>query len=81
MRILILSILLSFVGMANALVVTKHIDYEVSGKKFTGFMAYDDALTKKRPGILVVHEWWGHNDYARKRATMLAELAGQSGLN
>jgi dienelactone hydrolase len=24
--------------------------------------------------VLVVHEWWGHNEYARKRATMLAEL-------
>ncbi|MCA1804860.1 MAG: dienelactone hydrolase family protein [Xanthomonadaceae bacterium] len=24
--------------------------------------------------LLVVHEWWGHNDYARKRAEMLAEL-------
>ena len=27
----------------------------------------------KRPGILVVHEWWGHNEHARDRARMLAE--------
>ena len=27
-----------------------------------------------RPGVLVVHEWWGLNDYIRRRAHMLAEL-------
>jgi len=27
-----------------------------------------------RPGILVVHEWWGLNDYIRGRAHQLAEL-------
>jgi len=40
----------------------------------TGYLAYDNSVTGKRPGVLVVHEWWGHNDYARKRAGMLAEL-------
>jgi dienelactone hydrolase len=39
-----------------------------------GYLAYDDAIEGKRPGILVVHEWWGLNDYARKRADMLAKL-------
>ena len=38
-----------------------------------GYLAWDDSSNKTRPGILVVHEWWGHNDYARKRARMLAE--------
>ena len=38
-----------------------------------GYIAWDNAIAGKRPGILVVHEWWGHNDYARKRANMLAE--------
>jgi dienelactone hydrolase len=37
-------------------------------------LAYDDSISGKRPGVLVVHEWWGHNEYARKRARMLAEL-------
>lgn len=39
-----------------------------------GYVAYDDAVKGKRPGVLVVHEWWGHNEYARKRADMLAAL-------
>jgi dienelactone hydrolase len=39
-----------------------------------GFLAYDDSLKSKRPGVLVVHEWWGLNDFARERALKLAGL-------
>jgi dienelactone hydrolase len=39
-----------------------------------GYLAFDATREGKRPGILVVHEWWGHNEYARRRADMLAEL-------
>ena len=35
---------------------------------------YDDATADKRPGVMVVHEWWGLNDYAKHRAEMLAKL-------
>ncbi len=58
---------------ANAEIKTEEVKYSVAGKEFTGFMAYN-TNPGKRPGILVIHEWWGHNDYARKRAKMLAEL-------
>lgn len=39
-----------------------------------GFTVYDSSIREKRPAILVVHEWWGQNDYARQRAQQLAEL-------
>ena len=58
----------------QAAVVGKEVSYQTGDTVMKGYLAYDDALTGKRPGILVVHEWWGHNSYARKRAEMLAEL-------
>jgi dienelactone hydrolase len=39
-----------------------------------GYLAFDENIKGPRPGVLVVHEWWGLNDYARMRARMLAEL-------
>jgi len=39
-----------------------------------GYLAYDKSVEGKRPGVIVVHEWWGNNAYARKRADMLAGL-------
>ena len=58
----------------SAEVVTKDISYRQGDTEMKGMLAYDDATTEKRPGVLVIHEWWGHNSYARKRAKMLAEL-------
>lgn len=58
----------------SADIVTRNISYASGTTELKGFLAYDDAIEGKRPGILVVHEWWGQNDYARKRATMLAKL-------
>lgn len=59
---------------AHAAVQGKEVSYSADGITMKGYVAWDDAVTGKRPGVLVVHEWWGHNDYARKRARMLAEL-------
>jgi dienelactone hydrolase len=55
-------------------VKTETVAYKVGDKTFKGYLAYDDAGKAKRPGILVVHEFWGLNDYARKRAEQLAGL-------
>jgi dienelactone hydrolase len=66
--------LVMMAGAVSAELVTKEVAYEGGGVKMKGYLAYDGALEGKRPGVLVVHEWWGHNDYARKRADMLAEL-------
>ncbi|WP_273205423.1 dienelactone hydrolase family protein [Marinobacter subterrani] len=51
---------------------TKTIEYKVGDSSFTGYMAWDDEFEQKRPGILVVHEWWGHNEFARHQAEKLA---------
>jgi dienelactone hydrolase len=59
---------------AHAAVVGKNVTYRAGDTVLKGFLAYDDATPGKRPGVLVVHEWWGLNDYARMRARMLAEL-------
>jgi dienelactone hydrolase len=53
---------------------TEVIDYKHGDTPLEGYLAYDDSFAGKRPGILVVHEWWGHNAYARKRAEQLASL-------
>lgn len=52
---------------------TESITYTVDGQTLVGYMAYDTSISTKRPGILVVHEWQGINDYAKKRAVDLAE--------
>ncbi|MBN4054272.1 dienelactone hydrolase family protein [Nitrospira defluvii] len=73
--ILSLIVLLSFFVLeARAVVQTQEIQYRVGAQTFTGYLALNDAISGKRPGILVVHEWWGHDAYARKRAEILAAM-------
>ena len=75
MRILLSFLLIfSFSVSAQAGVQTKEIEYSSGGAKLKGYLAYDDSIKGKRPGVLVVHEWWGHNEHARDRARMLAKL-------
>src|SRR5581483_5423653 len=61
-------------GAARAEVRTKPVTYTYDGVTFKGHLAWDDAATGRRPGVLVQHEWWGLNDYARKRAEQLAGM-------
>lgn len=72
--ILMAALLAAMILPARAAVVGKEIEYKAGDTTLKGYLAYDDANTDKRPGMLVVHEWWGHNPYARKRAEMLAGL-------
>ncbi|HBR14994.1 MAG TPA: dienelactone hydrolase [Candidatus Omnitrophica bacterium] len=76
MKRILLSICLVLLAAvsASAEIVTQEIRYNAGEDQLIGFLAYDDGVQEKRPGILVVHEWWGQNEYVRKRAVMLAEL-------
>jgi dienelactone hydrolase len=63
--------------MAN--IQSREISYRAGGVDMKGYIAWDADREGLRPGVLVVHEWWGVNDYARRRTNMLAEL-GYTGM-
>jgi dienelactone hydrolase len=55
-------------------ILTNRIEYFVGDAPHQGYLAYDDEIVGERPGVILVHEWWGLNDYMVRRAHMLAEL-------
>ena len=60
-------------GQALAVMQQEAVSYKDGDVELNGVIFWDDAFTGKRPGVLVAHEWWGLNDYAKLRAEMLAE--------
>lgn len=70
----VIILILLLTGSASAEVVTQPVSYLHDGVALEGYLAYDDAIAGTVPGILVVHEWWGLDDYARSRAEMLAHM-------
>jgi dienelactone hydrolase len=52
---------------------TREVSYSQNGTTLKGLMAWDANAAGKRPGILVVHEWWGHDEHARNQARRAAE--------
>src|SRR5688572_13087972 len=69
-----LGLIAGVLDVAEGAVKTKTITYKHGSLECRGFLAWDDAVKGARPGVLVVHEWWGLNDYARDRAKQLAEM-------
>lgn len=64
----------AWAGAAEAKLVTKTVEYRQGSTVFEGYLAYDDAFSGQRPGVLVVHEWTGLGKYARNRAAQFAAL-------
>jgi dienelactone hydrolase len=52
----------------------ENVNYSADGVSMNGFVAYDASREGLRPGVIVIHEWWGLNDYVKRRAKQLAEL-------
>lgn len=69
-----LSILLLAAPAAHAKAITKTVEYKQGDTVLEGFLAVPANLKGKAPGVVVVHEWMGLDDYARKRATQLADM-------
>jgi dienelactone hydrolase len=75
LRYCLLGFALTLAGPALAEIQTREMPYHAAdGTELVGYYAFDDSMKGKRPGIVVVHEWWGLNDYARRRARELAQL-------
>lgn len=75
MKVMIMGFLLLALSVgAQAAVQNKAVTYKDGDTMLTGYLYWDDTIDGQRPGVLVIHEWWGLNDYAKKRAGMLAEL-------
>jgi len=75
-RILAFLALLSLsLPLASAAIVTKIVDYtDAKGTLLQGILAYDDSITGKRPGILVIHDWRGVTENTEGHCKQLAEL-------
>ena len=72
--ILLFLALAAATSLASAEILTKTVEYEYNGTKYQGVLATDSTVQSdaKRPGVLVIPEWWGLNDYAKSRAKQLA---------
>lgn len=57
-----------------AQIVKERIDYAHNSQALSGYLYYDNQIKKPKPLVLVVHEWWGLNEYAKSRAKQLAQL-------
>jgi len=61
-------------GLKEPAYKEENITYEGDSTSMNGYVVYDESSDKKRPAVLVVHEWWGLNDYPKMRARELAKL-------
>lgn len=76
MRILLILVVLLSISASTALAQIRGevIEYKQGTTVLEGYLAYDDSIKGKRPGVLVVHDWLGVGPYVRARAQQLASL-------
>ncbi|PAU89056.1 dienelactone hydrolase [Pseudomonas sp. WN033] len=67
-RILTTLLMAGVTGMTQAAMVVERVDYEIDGEAYQGMLVYDDAVSERRPGILMVPNWMGVTENAAKKA-------------
>jgi len=61
-------------GQLSAAIIEQPLEYKSGEVVCEGWQAYDDTVTGKRPGVLVVHQWTGISDHEKEAARKLATL-------
>ncbi|HEX7817526.1 dienelactone hydrolase family protein [Dyella sp.] len=75
MRMARLGGLLLLAGMSFAVqakMVHKPVEWTQDGTRFHSVLVYDDATTAKRPGLVMVPNWYGVNEHALTKADGIA---------
>ncbi len=67
-------LLMTTILASRAAIHTETVEYKQGDTTLEGYLAYDDSISGKRPGVLVVHQWLGLTDYEKHRAEQLAAL-------
>lgn len=60
--------------ISQATIKTQTIEYSQGGSILEGYLSYDDAIAGKRPGLIIIHDWLGNNEYTKMRAEQMAKL-------
>lgn len=75
MRVLLVGFLtMTLAFPVQAKVIGKAVEYRHDGAVYVGYLAYEETVSAARPGVLVVHEWWGLNDFAKEQVEKLAQM-------
>jgi dienelactone hydrolase len=71
---LLFALITAFSLSGFAAIKTEVVEYKDGSTTMEGFLAYNDSLKGKAPGVVIVHDWMGLNDYAKRRAREMAEM-------
>lgn len=69
-----LLLVLALAWPLSAKINTRPVAYDHEGVKLEGWLAYADSGAAKQPGVIVIHEWWGRDDFAKQQTEELARL-------
>ena len=64
--------LLAAAVASHARMIAKPVQWTLDGKAYSGYLVYDDSSDARRPGLLMIPNWYGVNEDAVAKAKMIA---------